>query len=134
MIYNDQQFAELAKWDEALYFVKASGTLSPRLGMHFTDVQRLAQIHREATGSKLRPASHCDTCMARVLRVIGTYYFADKEARQARQELQEARRELQEAAARKVEKTEETAAPVKATVKTAAKPKSTAKKATKSKK
>ena len=104
MTYNDQQFAQLAAFEE--YFETAVNHRYARNLPHGAPAE-IAEIHRAATGSRLK-ANNCAQCQLRLLRVVGTHYFADKEEREA----------AAAAAAKRVAETEEIPAPKKATVKT----------------
>ena len=115
MTYNDQQFERLAAFEA--YFDTAVNHRYARNLPHGAPAE-IAEIHRTATGSRLK-ANNCAECQLRLLRVVGTHYFADKEERELRA---------------RVQSTVEKAAPKKATVKTEKKPAQAAKKSTKSKK
>lgn len=79
MTYNDEQFQELAEFEES-YLTAQKGYARPlRRGA----IERIAEIHREATGSRIKGRGNCSACALRVLRLVGTYYFADKEERAA---------------------------------------------------
>lgn len=112
MTYNDAQFQELAQFDTNFYYAIKTRTTGP--GLKFSEAQHIAQIHRDATGSKIRPMSNCSACILRVLRLVGSHYFADKEERAAL--------EAQKAAkSHEVATSEKKATPKKKTVKTAKK-------------
>lgn len=121
MTYTDEQFKELAEFDGSFYTaVKLNYARPLRRGA----IERIAQIHREATGSSLRGNPTCSDCIKRVLKVVGVHYLADKEERSALAEAKKA------ALAREVATKEETPKTEKKVVKTAQKPakKATAKK------
>lgn len=123
MIYTDQQFEELAQYEDrfqtAVFMRYARALPSGAL-------ERICQIHNAATGSRLRANGSCADCIKRVLRAVGVSYFTDKDAR--RVAAQQAKRKSHEVAVSeetpatevKAVKTEENA-PKKATKKTTAK-------------
>lgn len=114
MNYNDSQFNELSVYEQNFFYAiktKTSGnSIHP---ITKGQLQRIAEIHREATGSKIKPNAFCGECVVRILRIVGTAYFADKEEREERANA--------EAVKHEVATIEETPAPVKKTVKTATK-------------
>lgn len=79
MTYDDTQFAELSQFEESFDTARHGYARPLRRGA----IERIAQIHREATGSKIRGNGRCSECALRVLRLVGTYYFDDKEERAA---------------------------------------------------
>lgn len=80
MTYNDEQFQELAEFEES-YLTAQKGYARPlRRGA----IERIAEIHRAATGSRIKARSNCGECALRVLRLVGTYWLADKDERAAR--------------------------------------------------
>lgn len=79
MTYNDEQFAELSKYEEGFTTARVGYARPQGAGA----IERIAAIHREATGSHIRGNGRCSACALRVLRLVGTYYFADKDERAA---------------------------------------------------
>lgn len=79
-IYTDEQFAELAKFED-LIDIYTHHNYTPSKGVSFSDIKRLAEIHRTATGSRIQVNPTCSSCVKRVLRAIGPSYFTDKETR-----------------------------------------------------
>lgn len=112
MTYTDTQFATLSQYDQNFFYAVRTRTSGP--GISFSAVEQIAAIHREATGSKIRPQARCSSCIVRVLRVVASYYFADKDERAAL-EAQKAAKSHEVAAA------EATPKKTKKTVKTAKK-------------
>lgn len=79
MTYNDEQFQELAEFEES-YLTAQKGYARPlRRGA----IERIAEIHRAATGSRIKARGNCGECALRVLRLVGTYWLADKDERAA---------------------------------------------------
>jgi len=126
MIYTDEQFNELAQYEDRFntaVYMRYARALPPGA------LERICIIHNAATGSKLRANGSCADCIKRVLRAVGVSYFTDKDAR--RVAAQQAKRE-----SRKVDVVAETPVAEKKVVKTAKKavkkaaPKKTTKKAT----
>lgn len=127
MNYTDEQFNELAKFDVNFFYAiktKTSGNSTHPITR--ADLVRIAQIHREATGSKVKPTAACGECTVRVLRIVGTAYFADKDERAALEA-------TRQAALHEIATSEQVVQPEKKLVKTASKSskKKTTKKATK---
>jgi len=112
MTYNDTQFATLSQYDQNFFYAVRTRTSGP--GITFSAVEEIAAIHREATGSKIRPQARCSSCIVRVLRVVASYYFADKDERAALAAERAAK-------SHEVAAVEKKAAPKKKTVKTAKK-------------
>ena len=79
MTYNDEQFQALAEFEES-YMTAQKGYARPlRRGA----IERIAEIHRAATGSRIKARGNCGECALRVLRLVGTYWLADKDERGA---------------------------------------------------
>lgn len=79
MTYTDEQFTELSEFEEGFTTAAKGYARQQRRGA----IERIAEIHREATGSRIKGRGNCSACALRVLRLVGTYYFADKEERAA---------------------------------------------------
>ena len=82
MIFNDEQFAALAKYES--YFTDAVRANWCR----YPGRAALDEVHKilhDATGDNRRPNYTCGPCMLNLMRDTGKKYFADKEARIAAQ-------------------------------------------------
>lgn len=114
MYYTNEQFNELSVYEQNFFYaIKTQTTGNSVHPITKGQLKRIAEIHREATGSHIKVNAFCGECAVRILRIVGASYFADKEEREERANA--------EAVKHEVATSEETPAPMKKTVKTATK-------------
>lgn len=75
MTYTEEQFAELSEFAESFRTAQKGYARPLRRGA----IGRIAEIHREATGSRIKARGNCGECALRVLRLVGAYYLSDYE-------------------------------------------------------
>lgn len=79
MTYSEEQFVELSEFAESFRTAQKGYARPLRRGA----IGRIAEIHRVATGSRIKARGNCGECALRVLRLVGAYYLADCEERAA---------------------------------------------------
>jgi len=80
MIYNDQQFEALAKFEDAFVSAIESNYASNPPGTEQLKLIRATYI--AATGARNVPEDYgCSTCVIRLLRKAGRLWFEDRDAR-----------------------------------------------------
>lgn len=84
MYYTNEQFNELSVYEQNFFYaIKTQTTGNSVHPITKGQLKRIAEIHREATGSHIRVNAFCGECAVRILRIVGASYFADKEERAA---------------------------------------------------
>lgn len=80
MNYTDEQFAELAKYEDH-FRTATQGNWARNIPL--PEAKRIRAIYEEASKTRFPLNMACATCRLNLLKRAGKLYFADKEAREA---------------------------------------------------
>lgn len=81
MNYNEEQFAELSRFEDNFRTATSTPTGWTRR-IAIPDQRRIKAIYTEATGERIPFNIGCGNCLLSLLKRAGKLYFADKEERE----------------------------------------------------